>query len=33
MGTQLVGHDDVEGWLTARQVAKMWRCRNATKNR
>lgn len=33
MGAQLLGHDDVEGWLTARQVTKMWRCRNATKNR
>lgn len=33
MGTQLLGHDDVEGWLTARQVMKMWRCRNAAKNR
>ena len=30
---QLLGHDDVEGWLTARQVTKMWRCRNATQNR
>lgn len=33
MGTQALGHDDVEGWLTARQVTKMWRCRNAAKNR
>lgn len=33
MGTQLLGHDDVKGWLTARQVTKMWRCRNAAKNR
>ncbi len=33
MGEQLLGHDDVEGWLTARQVTKMWRCRNAAKNR
>lgn len=33
MGAQLLGHDDVEGWLTARQVTKMWRCRNAAKNR
>jgi hypothetical protein len=33
MGTQLLGHDDVEGWLTARQVTKMWRCGNAAKNR
>lgn len=33
MGAQLLDHDDVEGWLTARQVTKMWRCRNATKNR
>ena len=32
MGAQLLGHD-VDGWLTARQVTKMWRCRNATKNR
>lgn len=32
MGAQLLGHDDVEGWLTARQVTKMWRCRNAAKN-
>jgi hypothetical protein len=32
MGTQALGHDDVEGWLTARQVTKMWRCRNAAKN-
>jgi hypothetical protein len=33
MGAQLLGHDDVDGWLTARQVTKMWRCRNAAKNR
>ena len=33
MGAQLLGHDDVKGWLTARQVTKMWRCRNATQNR
>lgn len=33
MGKQLLGHDDVEGCLTARQVTKMWRCRNAAKNR
>lgn len=33
MGEQLLGHDDVEGWLTARQVTKMWRCRNAAQNR
>lgn len=33
MGSQLLGHDDVKGWLTARQVTKMWRCRNATQNR
>lgn len=33
MGAQLLGHDDVKGWLTARQVTKMWRCRNAAKNR
>ena len=34
MGKPLLGHDDVEGWLTARQVMKMWRCRNyAAKNR
>lgn len=33
MGAQLLDHDDVEGWLTARQVMKMWRRRNATKNR
>ena len=33
MGTQALGRDDVEGWLTARQVTKMWRCRNATQNR
>lgn len=33
MGSQLLSHDDVEGWLTARQVMKMWRCRNAAKNR
>ena len=26
-------HDDFEGWLTARHVTKMWRCRNAAKNR
>ena len=33
MGAQLLGHDDVEGWLTARQVTKMWRCRKyAAKN-
>lgn len=33
MGTQLLGHEDVKGWLTARQVTKMWRCRNAAQNR
>lgn len=33
MGAQLLGHDDAEGWLTARQVTKMWRCRNAAQNR
>lgn len=33
MGEQLLGHDDVKGWLTARQVTKMWRCRNAAQNR
>lgn len=33
IGAQLLGHDDVEGWLTARQVTKMWRCRNAAQNR
>ena len=33
MGSQLLGHDDVKGWLTARQVTKMWRCRNAAQNR
>lgn len=33
MGRQALGLDDVEGWLTARQVTKMWRCRNAAKNR
>ena len=34
MGAQLLGRgDDVEGWLTARQVMKMWRGRNATQNR
>lgn len=34
MGAQLLGHDDVEGWLTADQVMKMWRCRKyAAKNR
>lgn len=32
MGAQLLGHD-VDGWLTAHQVTKMWRCRNAAKNR
>jgi hypothetical protein len=31
-GLALVDHYDVEGWLTARQVMKMWRCRNAAKN-
>ena len=31
MGAQLLGHDDVKGWLTARQVMKMWRCRNAAQ--
>lgn len=31
--SQALGLDDVEGWLTARQVTKMWRCRNAAKNR
>ena len=29
----LLDHDDVEGWLTARQVTKMWRCGNAAQNR
>lgn len=33
MGRQAFGLDDVEGWLTARQVTKMWRCRNTAKNR
>lgn len=33
IGTQLLGHEDAMGWLTARDVTKMWRCRNATKNR
>lgn len=33
MGAQLLGHDDVKGWLTARQVMKMWRCRDAAQNR
>lgn len=33
MGTQALGLEDVEGWLTARQVMKMWRCRNAAQNR
>lgn len=33
MGSHLLSHDDVEGWLTARQVMKMWRCRNAAQNR
>ena len=34
MGNALIGHDDVEGWLTARQIMKMWRERNyAAKNR
>ena len=33
MGAQLLGHDDVKGWLTSRQVMKMWRCRNAAQNR
>lgn len=32
-GQVLIGHDDVEGRLTARQVIKMWRCRNAAQNR
>ena len=32
-GLALVDHYDVEGWLTARQVMKMWRRRNAAKNR
>lgn len=32
-GLALVDHYDVEGWLTARQVTKMWRRRNAAKNR
>jgi hypothetical protein len=33
IGAQLLGHDDVEGWLTARQGIKMWRWRNAAQNR
>ena len=32
-GLALVDHYDVEGWLTARQVMKMWGRRNAAKNR
>jgi len=40
-GEQIVAYDStgnriwdgVWGWLTARQVTKMWRCRNAAKNR
>lgn len=34
MGGPILGYcDDVEGWLTARQVTKMWRCRKyAAKN-
>ena len=33
-GPAIVGHcNDVEGWLTAREVTKMWRCRKyAAKN-
>ena len=33
MGRQALGLDDVEGWLTARQVMKMWRRKNAAQNR
>ena len=33
MGAQLLGHDDVKGWLTARQVMKMGGGRNAAQNR
>ncbi len=33
MGAPLLGHDDIEGWLTARQIMKMWRCRNVAQNR
>lgn len=34
MGPAIVGYcGEVEGWLTARQVTKMWRCKNyAAKN-
>jgi hypothetical protein len=32
-GLALVDHYDVEGWLTARQVMKMWRRRNVAQNR
>lgn len=33
IGAPLLGHDGLKGWLTARQVMKMWRCRNVAKNR
>ena len=33
MGYELIGHDDVEGWLNAHQVMKMWRCHHAAQNR
>lgn len=33
MGKGILGHDDVEGWMTARDVMKLWRCSNAAQNR
>ena len=34
MGRSILGYDGaVKGYLTARQVTKMWRCRNAAQNR
>lgn len=34
MGQSILGYGgEVKGYLTARQVTKMWRCRNAAQNR
>ena len=34
MGQSILGYsDEVKGYLTARQVTKMWRCRNVAQNR
>lgn len=34
MGPKFIGRPNViEGWLTARQIMKMWGCKNAAQNR